>query len=55
LDGSAGVKEKISVRELVTMQDGTEATQKKVLMGDDRFKIVRSPNNPFSESFGRYA
>ena len=55
LDGSAGVTEKISVRELVTMPDRTKETQKKVLMGDNRFKIVRSPNNPFSDSFGRYA
>jgi len=56
LDGSsAGVKEKITVRELVTKPDGTKETEKKVLMGDNRFKIVRSPNNPFSDSFGRYA
>ena len=55
-DGSdAGWGERIGLEQSVTLPDSTQETQKRVLEGDARFKIVRSANNPFAGSFGRYA
>lgn len=55
-DGSdAGWGERIRGEKTVTLPGGIQQTQKRVLQGDERFKIVRSANNPFSGSFGRYA
>ena len=40
---------------LVDVEEEIEDDSDNVLQGNQRFKIAKSPNNPFTTSFGRYA